>query len=114
MHQLDPDPVTSTNEAPSMTRRNEAVRTAAGCLAGYTRGIERAYEESAEFRSICAGLLRCTRAIAYWQTKGSHGASGRVQEYRALSEELKQEVIGWLDTRGYLVDDTPDPPAGSG
>ena len=85
-----------------MGRRNEAVRTAKGCLPRYAVEIERAYEESGGFHAICTELHACMRALTYWKNERSGNAPARVREYETLREELKCEVLAWLGAHGLL------------
>ena len=85
-----------------MARWPEAFRTAVGYLPRHAGEIERAYEESGEFHAICAELHACDRALRYWGEKRSSDAPARMREYHTLGEELKQEVLAWLEAHGYL------------
>ena len=97
-----PNPITKPNGAWTLTRRNKAIRTAAGCFPRYAEEIERAYEESREFRSICADLLACDKALTQWRDIHTDEGAARREEYGTLLESLKQEVLEWLGAHGRL------------
>lgn len=65
----------------------------------HSEEIERAYAESERFRSICADFVECSRALDYWEALESNEARVKREEYRQLFEELKQEILSWLNAR---------------
>ncbi len=54
--------------------------------------IEDAFETSESFRSLCADLRTCSRALAHWQRSDSEEARCRVDEYTGLLTELTAEI----------------------
>ncbi len=85
-----------------MTDQKKAFRTAAACFPRYAAEIERAYEEIGEFRSICTDLLECDEALNHWSKVDTDEGASRSEEYAELFESLKQEVLDWLATHGFL------------
>jgi hypothetical protein len=85
-----------------LTNRKEAVRIAAEYFPRYAGEIERAYEESSDFRSVCADLLACDRALVHWNKVNTGDGPSRRKEYGALLDSLKQELLDWLVAHGRL------------
>jgi hypothetical protein len=79
--------------------------TAAGSFPRHASEIERAYDESGEFRSICADMLVCEKALVHWNKVNTDDGAARREEYGELLESLKQEVLDWLVIHGYLRED---------
>jgi hypothetical protein len=71
----------------------------------YAGEIGRAYEDSAQFRSICDDLHTCRIALIHWNSVNSDDGAARRKEYGELLESLKQEVLDWLGSHGLLRDD---------
>jgi hypothetical protein len=88
-----------------VTDRKEAVRIAVACFPLYAGEIKHAYEESSEFRSVCADLLACDRALTHWSKVNTDDGAARREEYGELLESLKQDVLDWLASHGLLRDD---------
>ena len=91
-----------------MTSRKEAVRIAAEYFPRYAGEIERAHEESSDFRSVCADLLACDRALVHWSKVNTGDGRSRKEEYGELLDSLKQEVLDWLVAHGLLRDKGED------
>ena len=88
-----------------MRRPKQAVRTAAGCFPRYAGEIEQAYEQSGEFRSICADLHDCCGAVTYWNEVDTHEGAARREEYGAMLEGLQREMLEWLGAHGFFRED---------
>ena len=99
---MAPYPWTLTYGDFTLRHQRKAVGTAAGFFPRYAGEIERAYEESGEFRSICSDLLACDRALIHWNSVNSADGAARREEYGELLESLKQEMLDWLGDRGFL------------
>ena len=87
-----------------MVQRDEVVQSLVKSFPGRSAAIERGYEGSGYFRSICTDFHECTQALIYWNTIESDEASANVEEYRELLGEIEQEILNWLDVRGDLAD----------
>ncbi len=83
----------------------DAGRIAEAWFPGHAWEIERAFKESGEFRSICDDLHACDRALIYWNSVNSDDGAARREEYGELLESLKQELLDWLGSHGFLRDD---------
>jgi hypothetical protein len=89
-----------------LAARDKALQTLKDRLPGQAAAIERAYQESPFFRSVCRDFHECTKALTYWHSTASSDASGHVEEYRELRRELEQEILCLLKE----MDDVLDPP----
>ena len=83
-------------------RRDKAIKALVESLPEYSEVIERAFIESEQFSSMCSDFEMCTNAIARWKKEESPAAQARLEEYEELRNELRQEILGWLEARGYL------------
>jgi len=83
-------------------RRDKAIKALVESLPEYSEVIERAFIESEQFSSMCSDFEMCTNAIARWKKEESPAAQARLEEYEELRNELRQEILGWLEVRGYL------------
>ena len=88
-----------------MKHQNKAAGAAAVFFPDLAGKIERAYEESGEFRSICSDLLECDRALTHWNSVNTDDGAARREEYGELLDSLKQEVMNWLIEHGFLGED---------
>jgi hypothetical protein len=70
---------------------------------GWECSIERACQESDEFRSMCEDYAVCARSLENWQASDAAVAVQRRKEYTELLAELKQEIHSWLGQR-YVHD----------
>jgi hypothetical protein len=86
----------------TLVRRDQAIKALIESLPEYSEVIERAYVESTQFGSMCCDFQRCFNALAHWNEAASGDAPIHRKEYEDLLHELKQEILGWLDARGYL------------
>ena len=85
-----------------MVRRDKAIKALIESLPEHSEAIERAYLESAQFGSMCSDFQMCFNALAHWNETASSDAPIHRREYEDLLHEIKQEILGWLDARGYL------------
>ena len=83
-------------------KRDKAIKALVESLPEYSEVIARAFIESEQFSSMCSDFEICTNAIARWKNEGSAAAQTRREEYDELRNELRQEILGWLEARGYL------------
>jgi len=49
------------------------------------------------FRSLCEDYRVCAKALRYWNESTSKEATMRREEYRALLEELEEEILVTLE-----------------
>lgn len=61
-------------------------------FAGAGAAVERAYETSESFRSLCGDYLACAATLARWQESEAEHAQLRAQEYSELLDELTREI----------------------
>ena len=85
-----------------MESRDKTIQTLIESLPGHAEAIERAYAQSGHFRSICADFCSCANALIRWDGMESGEAKTRCEEYRALLEELEEEILRWLEARDGL------------
>lgn len=69
--------------------------------------IVRAFETSETFRSLCADLGTCFRALARWQYSDAPEAPHRVAEYGGLIDELASEIRNLLAEEARSPEDRP-------
>ena len=55
------------------------------------------FRESEQFRNICQDYRKCKEAYDYWNRPGIKDPLERKEEYAALLQELKSEIIENLD-----------------
>jgi len=79
------------------------LRLVRGRAGGTDESIRSAFESNETFRSLCADLRTCARALARWQRSDSAEAPGRVEEYAGLLEDLTQEIRQLLSAPGPAV-----------
>ena len=53
-------------------------------------------EEDQEFFTLCEDYEICVNALQYWEKSKKPEAETRVNEYRALAQELLQEIIHFI------------------
>ena len=87
-----------------MKSQKEEIGAAADCFPRFAGEIERAYEQSGEFRSICSDLFVCNRALTYWSGVDTDCGATRREEYGMLLESLKKEMVDWMDSHGFLAE----------
>lgn len=85
-----------------MVRRDKAIKALIESLPEYSEAIERAYVENDQFGSMCSDFQTCFNALAHWNETASSDASIYRKEYEDLLHELRQEILVWLEARGYL------------
>jgi len=73
-------------------------------FAGHERAIERAFETSELFRSLCADYLACTTALARWRKSEGEQAARRATEYAELLTELTSEIDACLEAEERVAD----------
>lgn len=61
--------------------------------------VRQALATSEPFRSLCADLRACSRALARWRKVDSAEAHERVDEYTELLAELTSEICSMLVQR---------------
>ena len=54
--------------------------------------IDLLMEKDPEFVSLCEDYEDCVNALSYWSRSKAPEAGTRVSEYRALVEELEEEI----------------------
>ena len=54
--------------------------------------IERAFDENASFRALCADYVACAKALKHWQESDAEDARFRETEYAQLLAQLTQEI----------------------
>jgi len=59
--------------------------------------IERSFQESDDFRSLCEDYAVCARALENWQVSTAAKAAQRQQEYTELLTELGKDIHEWLE-----------------
>ena len=64
---------------------------------GWKTRIEKSFQESEDFRSLCEDYAICARALENWQASNAATATERQQEYTELLAELGQEIHDWLE-----------------
>jgi hypothetical protein len=67
----------------------ELVRSRSG---GTDAQVVRAFETLEAFRSLCADLRTCARALERWQASDAQEAPDRVVEYAGLMDDLASEI----------------------
>lgn len=87
-----------------LVQRDKVVQSLVKSFPGRSAAIERAYEDSGYFRSICTDFHECTQALIYWNTIESDEASANVEEYRELLGEIEREILDWLDVWEDLLE----------
>ena len=58
--------------------------------------IDRAFERSASFRSLCAEYASCVAALEHWQGSDAGESRARAAEYEQLVGHLTREVEEYL------------------
>ena len=59
--------------------------------------IEKSFQESDDFRSLCEDYAVCARALENWQASNAATATERQKEYAELLAELGKEILDWLE-----------------
>ena len=59
--------------------------------------IEREFNASEDFRSLCEEYEQCASAASHWKKSKSPQAARREQEYSELLLELQEEITSWLE-----------------
>lgn len=92
--------------------RDDAIQAVVKALPQYAEVIDGAFSQSGEFRSICEDFYACCRALDHLDKSKSSGAPAQAAEYRELHQELRQEIVTWLEAKVDLPDanqnGTPD------
>ena len=66
---------------------------------GWEDCIEKSFQESEDFRSLCEDYVVCARVLEDWQVSTAANAGQRRQEYTELLTELAKEIEDWLEQR---------------
>jgi len=61
-------------------------------FAGAGAAVERVFEASESFRSLCGDYLACAATLAQWQESEAEHAQLRAEEYSELLDELTREI----------------------
>jgi len=90
----------------------EAVRKA---FPGREALVERSFERSPAFRSLCRDYRDCLRALEHWSGQASAEREARRREYTELLLELDREIRTWLEAvrTGLTGSDSGDPRPGA-
>jgi hypothetical protein len=59
--------------------------------------IQALFNKKDSFQTLCEDYRRCADALQHWIQSLDENASMRVAEYRALLQELEEEIIQNLD-----------------
>ena len=54
--------------------------------------LQRLFERSASFQSLCDDHMRCAEALRYWQQSVADEAPARREEYARLLKDLEAEI----------------------
>ena len=68
-----------------------------GQFEGWATCIEKSFQESEDFRSLCEDYAVCARVLENWQVSDAANADQRRQEYTELLTELAKEIHDWLE-----------------
>jgi hypothetical protein len=55
--------------------------------------IKTLFEENESFKTLCEDYHQCAEALRFWNQSSSEDAPARVREYRALLQELEEEIL---------------------
>ena len=58
-----------------------------------SEAIARVMAEDSDFRDICEDFRDCMNALQYWSHSDEPEAETRVNQYRALIDELEKEIV---------------------
>jgi len=67
-------------------------------FAGQDRNLEKLFDESDSFQSLCEDFQDCLKAREYWcgNVAGHSRDDALCAEYRALCEELKDDIMTYI------------------
>ena len=55
--------------------------------------IKTLFKENESFKTLCEDYHQCAEALRFWNQSSSEDAPARVREYRALLQELEEEIL---------------------
>lgn len=80
-----------------MVPENKAIQSVKSSFPDYSRAIQRAFAATGSFRSVCEDYHACSEALRHWENVASDEGAVRREEYSELIEELKREILCWLE-----------------
>ena len=63
----------------------------------HKKAIGSLYRESESFQTLCEDYQSCAAALRHWEKSDSEQAAFRREEYSALMQDLKKEIMQFLN-----------------
>jgi hypothetical protein len=65
-------------------------------FSGREDAVERLFDTSETFRSLCRDYLACSAVLAWWERSDCEGARRRALECSRMRTKLREDILRWL------------------